>query len=265
MTDYTLVCGVDRKHLQQLAMVWPTWRLHKPSLFVYPMIVFRDEKQVSCDEIREVIDHPNLSIYSWPMGGVEYHGTPYGDKWDEPQRKKMIAGFVHIAATFVRTPYWLKVDTDTVASGENNWIDESWFADTPAIIAHGWSFTKPANQMVLLDEWVDKNKDNPVMEPLSESEPLNIIPKPGWSRVRHSRIISWCAFFNTQFTKLCAAFANATCGAFRLPVYSQDGFMWYCAKRLGRPIAKPNMKSRGWIHRSSMKGIADAVAESLNV
>lgn len=241
--DFTLVVGVDEKHLRQLSWTWPTWKRHKPSLLEHPMVVFRDYEQVSCEEIERVVDHPNLSIYSWPMGGVEYGGFEQ-DKWTRSQRYKMLAGFVHIPAMFVRTPYWLKLDTDVVATRQDNWIDPRWFENFPAIISHPWSFTKPPNQIQLLDQWVEENKDK--LPSLASYEPLDLVPKPGSDRVGHKRVISWCAFFQTQFSKYCSQAANDTCGQFRLPAPTQDGFVWYVAKRCMFEIVRTSMKTRGW-------------------
>lgn len=258
---YTTVCGVDKKHLEQLALVWPTWAKHKPSLLEHPMIVFYDKSQVDSAEIREIVDHPRLSIYSWPMGFVQYTGTAQS-KWKNPQRYKMLAGFVYVPAMYVRTQYWLKLDTDVVAVGHNHWIDENWFADNPAIIAHRWSFTKPPQQMKQLDDWAAYNE--PVLPRLTGNPPLNLHPVDGASRLGHKRIISFCGLFNTKFTKDVARMCGTTCGGYKLPAPSQDGVMWYVAKRMGKEIKRVDMKSRGWQHWSTMKNVKNAVLESLS-
>ena len=260
--DYTLVCGVDAKHLKQLAMVYPTWIKHKPSLLEHPMIVFHDDS-VTWAQISKIL-HPStkdLRVVSWPFENVEYEGDPT-NKFLDPHRYKMLAGFVHVPADHVKTKYWLKIDVDTIASGNDYWIEESWFDNEPAIISHPWGFTKPPNQMVLLDEWTGAHLDK-LPNWVWQRPPLNLIPKPGASRVSHKRIISWCAFFNTEFTKVCSEVANEICGEGKLPVPSQDGYLWYMAERGGFGIVRANMKSRGWIHRGTMRGIQSAVEESM--
>ncbi len=244
--EFTLVVGVDRKHLDQLRIVWPTWKKHKPSLLSHPMLIFYDWEQIG-EEIRSVIDHPELTIVPWPpVSTIEYEGTP-GEKWTCSQRYKMLAGFVHVPAFHVKTPYWLKLDTDVVATGRDDWIDSSWFEENPAIISHCWTFTKPADQILKLDAWVEENKDkHDFVKCIATQPPLNLRPKPGSDRVGHKRIISWCAFFETWFTRRLSFAANRICGEFKLPVPSQDGYVWYCAKRSGRNILRPNMKKRGW-------------------
>lgn len=257
--DFTTVVGVDAKHLDQFRITWPTWKKHKSSLLSKPMWIFYDQEQVDPEHIRLIVDHPFLTLFPWPPDGTEYEGTS-GDKWGCPQRHKMLAGFVHVPY-FIETLYWLKLDTDTIASGMDNWIDESWFEDDPAIVAHRWSFTKPADQIEKLDKWVEDNPGE--LKELAAKPPLDMHPKPGSNRIGHKRIISWCGFFNTAFTRQCSVLAYNSCGRNQIPVPSQDGYLWYCATRLGLPIKRINAKNRGWVHRSSAKGIKEAVSEAM--
>lgn len=116
MIDYTLVCGVDQRHLDQLCITWPTWKKYKPSLLQQPMVIFYDKNQVIERDIRAVVNHPDLMTIPWPLSETIY-GDDKNEKWTEPQRVKMITGFVFASALGVRTKYWLKLDTDVVASG----------------------------------------------------------------------------------------------------------------------------------------------------
>ena len=260
--DFTIVLGVDAKHLEQLRMVFPTWKKHKPNTFLNnPIIVFYDKEEVFQNQIFDVIDNPNLTVYPWPPPGITYEGNEE-DKFTKSQRYKMLSGFVYIPALLVKTSYWLKLDTDTIATGQDDWIDSNLFIDKPAIISQRWSFTKPPDQMMVLDKWVKDNKNKKSL--LSVQNPLNLVPNPGEGRLNHKRIISWCSFFETGFTRLCAAFASETCGDFKLPVPSQDGYVWYVAKRLGLNIVRTNFKSKGFKHRSTFKNIKQAVEEAIN-
>jgi len=256
--DYTLVCGVDAKHLEQLRWTYPTWIKHKPSLLKHRMVIFYDKDQVKSEDIQNNIRHPNLSVAAWPMHETQYGGDPKS-KWYHPQRYKMLAGFVHTPAMYVTTPYWLKIDTDVVATGPDDWIDPKWFDDDPAIVSHRWGYTKPADQMLILDKWIEDNE----VAGWVNTPPLNLSPVPESNKVCHKRIISWCSFFNTEFTYQCAEEANDYCGKFKLPVPSQDGYLWYMAKRGQFKIVRTIMRSRGWSQKSSMKNIQQAVRESL--
>jgi len=259
---FTTVLGVDGHHLKQLALTWPTWIRHKPMLLDHPLLVFFDREQVSPNDIREVIEHDDWLCVPWPVKGVKYEGDP-GDKWTDPQRCKMLSGFIHVASSFVETEYWLKIDTDVVATGCNDWMDESWFLNNPAIISHKWTFTKPANQMELLDHWVWNNENN--LPELRVRAPLQLHPKEGSDRLGHRRIISFAGLFNTGFTEQVAKMCNDTCGPFKMPVPSQDGLMWYCATRLGWGIERVSMKSLGFQQWHNYRNIERNAKEAMNV
>lgn len=258
---FTLVVGVDAKHLEQLLLVWPTWKRHKPELLDFPMLLFWDRESFSGEtpgyDIARLLGRP-LEAVPWPPPGVSY-GPGDGSRWTNPQREKMLSGFVHVPAAFVRTPYWLKLDTDTVATGNHDWLlrAEEQLAERPAILAQKWSYTKPADQMLRLDRWAE------AVPALSGTEPLGLAPPEGWSRVPHRRIISWCGFFRTDFTRLASRLAAESCGLGRLPVPSQDGYLWYLATRLGEPVARANFKRLGWKHRSTTKNVRASAEEAM--
>ena len=255
MIDYTLVVGVDAHHLHQLEWTWPTWKKNKPSLLKQPMVAFFDQDQLTADQVGMVIDHPMLKVVPWPPVGVHYPGG--NDKWTNAQRYRMLAGFVHVPARHVMTDYWLKLDTDVVATGNDGWIDDGWFKGDPAIVAQSWSFTKPADQMLKLDEWAARH------DWLFHTQPLDLSPKEGSERLGHKRIISWCGFFHTSSTIWSSQWAEQSCGIGMLPVPSQDGYLWYVAKRLGLDIRRVDMKRRGWEHWSAMFNVKAAAIKAM--
>ena len=260
MDSYTLVIAVDRRHLQQLAVTWPTWVRHKPEFDRVPLLVIYDHQQVAPHEIAEIVKRDAVYI-PWPPARTEY---PQGSsKWDDHQRYKMLASFIHIPGRCVETKYWLKLDVDTVATGHPHWIDDSWFDDRPAIVAQAWHYTKPADQMLRLDQWVTEHADK--LPAWAGRPPLNLVPKEGSSLVKHKRIISWCGFFETGFTLLCSIAAEQTCGYGHLPVPSQDGFMFYCATRLGLPVRRIDAKSLGFEHWTTFENISKATHRALHV
>jgi hypothetical protein len=259
--NYTTVVGVDAKHLDQLALVWPTWKKNKPSILNHPMVVFRDTDQVTVDDVRKVVQHNDLTICGWPPKDVEYT-SENNDKWNNTQRYKMLAGFVYVPAHFVQTPYWLKLDTDVVAMSNDDWIDPNWFKDDPAIVSHPWGFTRPANQMLKIDAWVNNNLD--VLDAYHNTKPLNLLPKNRDSdRVCHKRIISWCAFFNTAFNKRCAEDAFTTLGNYHLPVPSQDSYLFYATQRQNKPVIRTSMKKLGWQVWATRYNIQNAVKKAM--
>lgn len=264
--EYTLVLGVDESHLEQLKLVWSTWKRHKPTITDSPIVVFYDRNMSKrgFDFLLDILGPDectgDFKYVEWPPKGVVHKGIE-GSKWYNPQRYRMLSGFVHVPPAYVKTPYWLKLDLDVIATGMPDWIDEQWFEGNPSIISHSWSYTKPAEQMLVMDNWIEENKDQ--LPAWSHQSPLNLAPKNGSSLVRHKRIISWCAFFSTEFTKLCSQAAERCCGEGQLPVPSQDGYMWYMAERAGFKIKRVNMKSRGWEHRSSTKNVRQSVERAM--
>jgi len=263
--DFTIVLGVDEKHLSQLRMTIATWVKHKPSLFEKRWIVFYDDS-VKCKDILELFSTYAIKRYhvlEWPPEGVKYKGDP-NSKWTRQQRVKMLSGFIHIAAQHVKTPYWLKIDTDVVASGgPDDWIEEHWFDDDPAIVSQRWSYTKPGNQMMELDKWFDHNYNvithQEEMYNKNETGPLNLIPNEGSSLVSHKRIISWVGFFNTSFTRFCSKVCEHTCGIGKMPCPSQDGTVFYLAKRGDFGILRVNMKRKGWSQNPNTRKLRSSV------
>ena len=262
--DFTILCGVDAKHLNQLRITYPTWIRHKPRFLDYKMLVFYDREEVKLHEIRQAISHPRLELHEWPPEeGVVFEGDS-SEKWTHPQRYKMLAGFVH-ASKWITTPYYLKLDCDTIATGMEHWIDSKWFIydfDLPVIVSHPWGFTRPAGQLLLYDQWVKECERR--LPEFANTLPLNLKPiKPESERVRHRRIISWCAFFDTKFTQTCSSMAERTCGKYKLPFPSQDTFLWYCSVRMNRKVVRVSMKKRGWEVWQGMKRIEEAITRAM--
>lgn len=263
--DYSTVVGVDQYHFWQLAMTWPTWKRHKPSLLKQPMVVFCNSSEPFFHrKVKQMIDHPDLRTIEWPISGLDWDRQEgkRGDKFSIPHRAMMLSGFVYVPAAFVQTSHWLKLDTDVVATGMDDWIDPAWFDGCPAIVSHRWTFTRPADQMLKMDQWVEKNRERMPPE-IARSEPLNLVPRPGWDRVGHKRIISWCGFFDTTWTRSTAMLTRQTDGTFRLPIPSQDGFLFYMAARGGKKVVRANMKSRGWQHWSTWDNIEKHAREAM--
>jgi len=257
--NFTTVIGIDRHHLTELQLSVQTWKRFRPEIFENPVIVFYDRSDFEYGEIERMVDamFPTIThLINWPMfADPADYDLGIDDKWHIPQRNKMLSGFVHVPARYVETPYWLKLDTDTFARRESDWIDESWFEESPSIIAHPWGYTKPPNQIQLLDEWGD------TVRFLKVFDRLNYRPKPGSGLVKHKRIISWCGFFRTAFTKSVAAMCKNTVGADLMPVPSQDGLMGYVAERMQHKILRVNMKKLGWDHVG--RGLEKQVREVL--
>lgn len=261
MPDFTVVIGIDAKTAIQLEAVLPTWKKHKPSLFERPWIIFHDR------QFRGSLPSLNAQFIPWPPLNTDVdYGPGDGTKWSNPQRHKMLAGFVHVAAAYVKTDYWLKLDADVIATGMDDWINPNWFYLDPAIICPPWGYTKPPDQMDQLNRWVENNKDRLSRSLTVQTPPLaGMTPEPGSKALRHKRICSWCGFFRTDFTRYCSSMATRTAGIGKLPVPSQDGYMWYVAKRTGEGIVRADMKARGWQVRNGLDRVREAVAAAMDI
>ncbi len=233
---FTTVIAVDAEHLAELQLVWPTWQKYRPEIIAHPLLVICDAaiERSTWEPALSFLEHPQTQLVLWHL---DHAG----------QREKMLNGFVFAVAEHVATPWYLKLDTDAVALRSDDWIDSQWFLPDsqgrlPMFIASPWGYTKPSDAIQRLDEWGDGIKG------LSEHPRLNLPVVPGSSLVAHPRIISWCFFGRTDSTR----HAAALCGG-RLPVPSQDTFLWYVAKRRGEFFRRFPMKRYGWEHASSRK------------
>lgn len=245
--DCTLVVAVDELHSEELKVVWPTWKRFRPQLLEWPMIVIVDGDR-SFDRWADdlsYLDHPRRQIIPWNMPNVG-------------QREKMLSGLVFVPARHVSTDWYLKLDTDVIATRESDWFAPEWFSadrnQQPVFVTHPWGYTKPASLIDQLETWGDNHPA------------LHNYPKLGLKRdanselVCHPRIMSWCFFGNTAWTKVTAELAND-----RLPVPSQDTYLWYCAARRGDFFRTYPMSALGWQHACGMRKLKRLAKAALDV
>lgn len=252
MLDFTLVVAIDSGHVGQLQKVWPTWRRHKPELLDHPMLVIADGSNIG-DWERQLswLDHPNREIvcWSWPYD-LKDPLLVLGQS-EITQRERMLTAFVKVPPRLVETPYWLKIDTDCVASKPGPWIDDEWFVGNPALVSNSWGYTKPAHLLVDVQRWAE------TVPELASRPPLAIGCTSG-EVCRYPRIISWLCFVNTEFSRHVLGWVPG-----RLPVPSQDTYHWYCAERLGLPIVKKRFSNMGWGHWHTQRTLEAMSREAL--
>ncbi|MDX1964958.1 MAG: hypothetical protein SFX18_17555 [Pirellulales bacterium] len=245
--EFTTIVAVDELHLPELRLVWPTWEMNRPEILKQPLLIICDGNRSlsSWEEQLRFVNHPEKRLVSWNMTDVS-------------QREKMLTGLVVCAATKINTPWYLKLDTDVAAIRSGNWLDLSWFSPSqdgrmPVFIAPAWGYTKPANILTELDKWGDNNN-------FIKSFPrLNFPIRDGQERFCHPRIISWCFFGNTDWTKK----IWAECGE-RLPVPSQDTFLWYCAHRRGDYYVRQRMNEH-WAHIKNRRRLQAACLQAISL
>ena len=243
--DFTTVIAVDNNYIEQLQIVWGTWKRFRPELFDHPMVVIY---AAECDVYRDRpkwMDHPDMSFISWPV----YDGFI-------DQRDRMLSAFVRAAPQMVSTEWWLKLDCDTYATKHHGrWIPRRDEMEGMAFAGPRWRYTKPAWQMMELDNWAANHKG------FRGTKPLGLMPEPGSDLVRHDRVCSWVFWANTEFTVHAANLAEQGCGQLRIPVPSQDGYHWFVAERMGEKYLYRGAKNYWWRNHASIGRLRSAVSE----
>lgn len=255
LPEFTTIVGVDREHLPELAAAWPTWVKWRPEILENPILFVVDNGINGGIPVYDIDAAVGLSLSKINFRAV---GCTLPNAW--PQRERMLTALV-ACVEHVKTPYYLKLDTDTVAVGtgpDGRWWEDGWFeggeGGRPVIIASPWGYTKPFGYLDACDEWWEFSMGFNAEE--SHRPPRTITG----SIAKHPRIISYAMWGRTDWTQTMWEMCNG-----RLPCPSQDTFLWYCADRGGWPIIRANQKRYGWQHcGSSLKRIRERAAIALN-
>jgi hypothetical protein len=159
----------------------------------------------------------------------------------------MLTALTVMPGKYVKTPWYLKIDTDCIATDNQKWFDESWLEKDYVFITNPWGTTKPANAIQLLDNWA--------VEKFPGITPLNLPFDPTADKIHHKRIISWLFLCKTSWSAVVAEYFNHD-GIYILPSISdkeykvsQDTILWYLAELQGFKYKVFNFKRKGWDHR----------------
>ena len=217
----TVVTACDPKYVSQLALTYPTWRDMK-GINKHKMLVFVNGMEVS-DERLSFLRHPNVTLVPWAMPKAANH------------REEMLTAFVVGAAKHVKTPYWLKLDADSFASDSTPLLTQQM--EEYVFFGHRWGYSWEEH-IRRLDEWA---KGHPDLR-LNKMPPMYDKAYVKGRKYFHpgKRTISFVQLNSTGFTRLCVELA----GGERLPVPSQDTYMYYVANRLGLKWGSTNFKRR---------------------
>lgn len=241
--EFTSVVAVDSDHLEELRIAWPTWRAFRPEIVASPIHFYCD---LEAGDTRHwakqlaFVDHPSRRVYGWYQDGAE------------TQREKMLSSLVYGPPKTVETPWFLKIDTDTIAYPCADWLLSWWFDENPAFVSSPWGYTVPADALQRLDDWADG------VDGLKEFPRLNIPFNPLWRMVRHSRVISWLYFGRTDWHREIVKLLGP-----RLPVPSQDTVCHYIAERRRNFYRRVKFSRHGWRHVSGLGRMRAAAAEAL--
>jgi hypothetical protein len=232
----TVVVAVDDQHLNELQISLPTWIKYK-GFDRYPFLVIYDSNQLHpCDDRFEIFKNLN----------VEYIGFKCPFDSYETQREKMLTALAVMPGLYIKTKWYLKIDTDCVATDDQKWYDESWLKKGYVFITNPWGSTRPSNAIELLDKWAVKKFPN--------IKPLNLPYDPSAKKIKHQRIISWLFICDTEWSAEVGEYFNND-GIYKLPSISdteyrvsQDTILWYLAEIHKQKYKVFNFKDKGWKH-----------------
>jgi hypothetical protein len=246
--DCTIVVAIDAQYVHKLWWSYQTWRRMKPEMAKMPLLIIADGSKNGSPVIldhalynfvrmAEGFGHPSIDVVAWDV--------PWDATYDyATQRERMLNALVFGPALYVKTPWYLKLDADTYATDKKLWLDEGWFAPVdgvePVFVASPWGYTKPGDTLDILDDWGD------TVEGLKHLPRLNVPHEPGSDRVRSPRMASWVMFGQTNWLQEVVKL----CPDQRLPVPSQDTFLYYAAARRKDYYYRVRMAFAGWGHVS---------------
>lgn len=233
--DFTIVTAVNPPYLEKLKLTLPTWQ-KKPQFVDRPAIIFHNGFSLNENppELNWIQEHlPNYKLVHWDM-----------EKYDS-QRELMLSSFVLGTAIHVKTPYWVKIDSDAFFVNDIDVFNEEHLKYD--ISASSWHYTKPGHWLSDLDNWASKNSipgENILKTPEEIKEAIKS------RRYGHKRIASFICLHKTSFTVEAAIAAGS-----RLPVPSHDTYMWYYAFRTNKKIDRFKVKKKGCLNNTNINKI----------
>jgi hypothetical protein len=237
MSKITIVVAIDNQHLDELQVTLPTWIKYK-GFDKFPFLVIYDAFHLHPDQDKFEI-FKNLNVTYVPFHDYE---SIY-----QSQREKMLTALTVLPGLHVKTPWYVKIDTDCIATDNQKWFDESWLDKDYVFISSPWGSTGPSNAIELLDKWA--------AEIIPGVNPLNLPYDPKDAKIKHKRIISWLFICHTEWSQYMAEYFNHD-GVYKLPSISdteykvsQDTVLWYLATVFGYKYKVFNFKQKGWDHR----------------
>lgn len=217
----TLVLAVDENYLPFLKLAWPIWMARR-DLSRMPVLIFlcgltKDDPRldfVKCDRV---------AFSEWNF-----------DKFYGQHRTSVFAAFIFGVAQNVNTPFWMKLDVDTVPGDDK----PLWDANdcTFDLVANAWGFTKVKHDPVTSPHWLNR-LDEWWFEKLGKSGLGEKFPKIKGDKFSHQRHISKIALERTACTRLLAKELGGTTEAHgKMPIPSQDTLVAYFHQRCGTKV-----------------------------
>lgn len=254
-SDITVCVGVDSETIKQLAISLPTWKRYRPQMWDMQWLVFYDSQSGVVWPATQ-LDLPPHRVIAWPPLPVHY----------ETQREKMVSGHVFVPGLYAQTKWSMKVDTDAIATREDDWLKDEWFDCDDAgrwnrIIAPAWGYSKSKGGGGDITAWATKLEQFGDLA-CPEHPPLCLHDHIQGSKIVMPRIASWLSFYSVPWLRLLSQVCTIHCGAYKLPVPSQDTTAHYFAARRGDRITRFNMRKVGWENYSRIDDLR-AAAENV--
>lgn len=235
---FSTIAVIDRQHWREFQLASLTWRKNRPEIWQpqNPLLIFVDAAMPPKGEsagwwerkLKRTCDHPNMRVIGWP------------DVSGSMQRHRMLSAFVYGVAQFCETELFCKIDTDTVCLQCANRYHHDWFNETNpyVFVTAQWGYSKGIERWNRLKAWAAS------IPALQGTPDVPGVEQPQKDHVRHQRIISYFMLGRTSFMREIAEIAPGPL----LPIDSQDTFVWFMAKKLGKRYAAIRMKKWGFYH-----------------
>lgn len=212
--DVTIVSACDPYYVEILKWTFPNWIKYK-HIDKYPVIIFINSIELN-DSRLDFLRLPNVQLIPWSKEKDLDNVTDH--------REEMLSAFFIGAARYVKTDYWLKLDSDSIATDNREFI-------TPAmkqysIFSHRWGYSRP-DHIRALDSWVltcPKHRRK-----LALSKPMIEQGRIEGRRFYHNskRFISYICLQKTRFTRFCVGLFKER----RMPCSSQDTTAYFLIQK----------------------------------
>jgi hypothetical protein len=162
------------------------------------------------DERLDFLRLDNVKLIPWEFPITDDH------------REVMLSAFVFGAAENVKTDYWLKLDADSYATNDKPLYNDDM--KQYAYCGHKWGYSRP-DHIKKLDEWAKGHWKRK----LKKAGPMMKEGREEGRRFYHEkkRTISFIQLHKSKFTRFCVSL----CRERRLPVPTQDTFMYFVCNR----------------------------------
>lgn len=241
--NFTTFLAADREHWPELVVASRSWRRYFPAMWEQPLVIITDDCLPGNETLGVValeLQHPHLSVIPPLACG-------------STQRERMLASLAILPGRFCETPWFLKLDTDTVAAREVTWPLDEWDRSGVEIYASRWSYTKPASWLDRLNAWAVEQGLPGASLPVRREETRR------GEVARSRRFTSYAMLCRTDVAVRFAGIVGDS-----LPVPSQDTSLWYLAERLGWLWRGVDMPSYGWKHCGScLANVKRSVGDAL--